>query len=344
MRAASASLLRMTPRQICDAMVVATLLLAGCAQRAPFPADESFAFALIGDAPYGAGAEERFERMLQQIGDDPSIRFVLHAGDLKASSEPCSDELLRRRLALLQAAGTALVFTPGDNDWTDCHRAGAGGRPPLQRLAALRRLAFPDPGRSLGKSPLALQSQAGFPENAQFSVGRVAFVTLHVTGSNNGLEPWNAAAQAEGAAVRDQQLVAFRQREAANLAWLAAAFAQADASNSVAVVVLMHANPGFELTPGDGQRAGFEAIIEALGGLSARFGRPVLLLHGDGHVFRVDRPLAGSSPPVTNLRRVQAFGHPWSEWIRIEADPASAAVFQIGLGWRHDVITGSASR
>lgn len=340
MRVASAFVrTRMTSTQMLRGILAATLvLLAACAQRTSAPTGEVFAFALIGDTPYSSGAEDRFEQMLQQINDDPSIRFVLHAGDLKGSAEPCSDQLLRRRLAQFQVVRTALVCTPGDNDWTDCHRAGAGGHHPLERLEALRRLAYPDPGRSFGQVPLALQSQAGAPENAQLTYGRVMFVTLHVTGSNNGLEPWKAPTPSEGPALRDEQMAAFSHREAANLAWLAAAFAQASAGEAIAMVVLMHANPRFELPTGDERRAGFEAIIDALRRLTAQFGRPVLLLHGDGHIFLVDRPLAGGSPSAPNLRRVQAFGYPWTEWIRIEVDPASGAVFRVSVGERHDVI------
>ena len=321
-------------------LVAAVLLLAGCARYGPAPTAGSFSFALVGDLPYGAGAEPGFERMLQRIDDDPSVRFVLHAGDLKGSGEPCSDELLRRRLAQLQRVRTALVYTPGDNEWTDCHRAGAGGYAPLERLEVLRRLAWPDPGRSLGRSPLPVQSQAGFPENAQFSYGRVAFVSLHVTGSNNGLETWRADSAAQRNARRDEQLATFARREAADLAWLEAAFERARADEAIGVVVLMHANPRFELAPGDPRRAGFEAVLATLARLAAGFGRPVLLLHGDGHLFIDDRPLAGASPPVPNLRRVQAFGHPFMEWIRIDVDPGSAALFRVGVALQNDVITG----
>ena len=331
----------MTLGQMRRAILAATLVLvAGCAQRASAPTGEIFSFALIGDTPYSASAEARFGRMLQQINDDASIRFVLHAGDLKGSGEPCSDELLRRRLAQLQIVRTALVYTPGDNDWTDCHHAGAGGYHPLERLEALRRLAYPAPGRSLGQAPLALQSQTGFPENARFTYGRVVFVALHVIGSNNALEPWETPTAIASAAPRDGQLAAFRQREAANVAWLAAAFGQASASDAIAVVVLMQANPRFELPPGDRRRAGFEAVVDALGRLAGEFGRPVLLLHGDGHVYLVDRPLADGSPPVPNLRRVQAFGYPWTEWIRIEVDSASATVFHISIGVQRGAFAG----
>lgn len=318
------------------AILVATLLLAGCAQRSPAPAGEAFSFALIGDTPYGTAAEQRFEEVLRQIDDDRSIRFVLHAGDLKGSDERCSDDLLQRRLAQLQSVRTALVFTPGDNDWTDCHRRSAGGYRPLERLDALRRLAYRDPGRSIGGAPLALQSQSGFPENTRFTYGRVAFVALHVTGSNNGLQPWGPPA-APGQVVLEEQLAAFRRREAADLAWLSEAVAEARASAAVALVILMHANLRFDLPPGDGRRAGFEAIIDAVARLAAAFGGPVLLLHGDGHLYLADRPLADHSPPVPKLRRVQAFGHPWTEWLRIDVDPASDVVFSIAMGQRHDV-------
>jgi len=327
----------MSPMRTLRAIVAATLLpLAGCAQQAPPPADGAFSFALVGDMPYGTAGEGRFAQMLQGIDADRSIRFLLHAGDLKSSSEPCSDELLRRRLAQLHDVRTALVYTPGDNDWTDCHRAGAGGRDPLERLQALRRLAYPAPGRSLGRQPLLVQGLPGRPENVQFAHGRVVFVTLHVIGSDNGLAPWSAAAGPQ----RLVQLAEFRQREAANLQWLRAAFERARAEDAVALVVLMHGNPRFDLPAGNSGRAGFEAVIAALGRLSAELGRPVLLLHGDGHFFLDDRPLAEAPSPAPNLRRVQAFGYPWSEWIRIDVDPASSAVFRIGIGGQHDVIKG----
>jgi len=130
-----------------------------------------------------------------------------------------------------------------------------------------------------------------------------------------------------------------RQREDANIAWLETAFARARTDGAIGVVVLMQANPRFELPPGDPQRAGFEAIIDALGRLAAEVARPVLLLHGDGHLFLVDWPLAGASPAVPNLRRVQSFVHPLMEWIRIDVDPSSATVFRVVIGSPHHAIT-----
>ena len=37
-----------------------------------------------------------------------------------------------------------LVHTPGDNEWTDCYRKKAGEFDPLERLAKVRAMFFPD--------------------------------------------------------------------------------------------------------------------------------------------------------------------------------------------------------
>ena len=60
----------------------------------------------------------------------------MHAGDIKAGSEPCSDSLILSRFGSYQAFQRAFVYTPGDNEWTDCHRVNNGSHnPPLRRQA-----------------------------------------------------------------------------------------------------------------------------------------------------------------------------------------------------------------
>ena len=85
-----------------------------------------------------------------------------------------------------------LVYTPGDNEWTDCHRANNGGYNPLERLAKVRQMFFPKPGQTLGQKSVGVQSQVdqGFPENVRYSRAGVAFGAPHIVGSNNGLAPW----------------------------------------------------------------------------------------------------------------------------------------------------------
>ena len=43
-----------------------------------------------------------------------------------------------------------VVLTPGDNEWTDCHRVAAGEYQPLERLAKLREVFYPVPGMTIG--------------------------------------------------------------------------------------------------------------------------------------------------------------------------------------------------
>ena len=83
----------------------------------------------------------------------------------------------------------------------------------------------------------------------------------------------------------------FEPRNAANIAWIQAAFDAAVARNSAGVVILTHANPGF---PPDATsrstKTGFKSYLEALLAEVQAWGRPVLYVHGDTHTFRVDQP------------------------------------------------------
>ena len=88
-----------------------------------------FALALIGDMPYGPAREAPFARLVAEINRDNDVDFVMHAGDIKAGSERCDNELILRRFGLYQTFQRAFVFTPGDNEWTDCHRVNDTFKP-----------------------------------------------------------------------------------------------------------------------------------------------------------------------------------------------------------------------
>src|SRR5688572_18450598 len=118
-----------------------------------------FAFALIGDTPYGASREPAFERLIVEVNGDEDVDFVMHAGDIKAGSEMCSDALIERRFEMYQRFRTPFVFTPGDNEWTDCHRSNNGAYYPLERLAFLRATFFPKAGVTTGGRQRTVHSQ-----------------------------------------------------------------------------------------------------------------------------------------------------------------------------------------
>jgi len=81
---------------------------------------------------------------------------------------------------------------------------------------------------------------------------------------------------------------------------------------------------------------GFSATIQKIAAKTLDFGKPVLLLQGDSHLFNVDNPLAtgdlahGVSTPVPNLTRVVVQGSnifPRSEYLRLHVDPKATPPF-----------------
>jgi hypothetical protein len=123
--------------------------------------------AVIGDVPYGAEQEAIFGDLIDAVNDDPKVRTVVHVGDIKNGSTPCTDERFLSVRAAFDMFKDPVVYTPGDNEWTDCHRPAAGAYNPLERLAALRTMFFAEPGRTLGRQTDTVVAQPGYPENVR---------------------------------------------------------------------------------------------------------------------------------------------------------------------------------
>jgi hypothetical protein len=273
-----------------------------------------FQFAVVGDTPYYAFEEAQLAATLAALGREP-VAFVIHVGDIKGGGQPCSDALFGARHALLDASPLPLVLTPGDNEWTDCHRQAAGGFDPVERLGRLREVFFATP-QSLGRQRLSLERQPGRPENARWRHEGVLFVTLNVPGSEN-----NARMPKE----RDA-----RMRD--NAAWLAEAAALASAADVRALVVATHAEPGF----GRGPRARdpYAAFRRMLADAAAALAKPVLLVHGDDHRYAFDQPLEDprTGRPVINVVRVSPFGSPGMAPAIVAVNPAAPVVFEARSG------------
>jgi len=293
--------------------------------RLPEPERErgALTLAVIGDTPYGDDQVADFPDLVDSVDRDRAVRRVIHLGDIKSGSSTCTDERFRSVVALYETFDDPFLITPGDNDWTDCHRANNGAFDPLDRLDALREVAYPVPGLSLGERSARVRTQADdrrhseFVENQLWRQREVVFSLVHVVGSNNDLAPWFGAA--ETPEQRERRLDEFQRREAANLAWLERSFELAERRDAAAVVVGMQADTFVPGAPGDG----FTAVIERLSELSAEFGKPVLLLQGDTHSYLTDRPL----PDAPNLTRIVVEGETADEWLRLQIDPGSRGVF-----------------
>ena len=309
-----------------------------------------FQFALIGDTRYNDEGDTHFGPMRDEINRDAKLQWVLHVGDILGGT-PCSDELHVERLASFQDFELPLVYTPGDNEWADCHYSFLGSYYPLERLAKVRETFFSVPGLTLGSHPMLVETQAYQPgfqqyvENVRWVRSGVVFVTVHMIGSDNGLAPWNRNfgngvfdPNDTVANPRPDRIAEVNERISAALSWIDQAFALAERIDSPGVFILSHANPGFvtrfETAP---TGPGFIDWVSAIRKHAVNFERPVVLAHGDTHSARVDKPLTAPTVPVDppapnpalveNFTRVETFGFPDTHWIRVSVDPNSDGVF-----------------
>ncbi len=271
----------------------------------PAPAQaERFSFMALGDMPYNIpGDYAAFARLITRT-NALKPAFTIHVGDIISGQTRCDDELYGRVRDLFATFEGALVYTPGDNEWTDCHRVNSGGMDPIERLARVRQLFFADPAKSLGRTPLRLVSQSQSPqfskfvENARWERAGVVFATLHVVGSNNNLQ-------------RDQAAVnEYIERNTANLAWIDATFAHARETGARGVVLAFQAHLRFEREPPEtDQRSGFNDTLNALKRHAIAWGKPLLLIHGDYHNLVIDQPLIGPGRRrIMNVTRLMVHG------------------------------------
>jgi len=309
--------------------------IAAAAQRPVSPNDAPIDLAIIGDSPYGPEQIVDFPALVAHINADPKVRAVVHVGDIKNGSSRCDDSYFQTISDYFTGFADPLLFTPGDNEWTDCHRANNGAYDPLERLSVLRQMFYPVPGNALGGRNKRVLSQASiaehqtFVENQLWFESTVAFGLVHAVGSNNGLAAWfgddTTGTKKDDPARRLAEVAA---RTAAALDWLDRLFALAHEQDARGVVVMMQAD-----TWTGGRRDGFTDIVRKLADLARAFPGPVLLIQGDSHVYKTDQPLAagdagyGVTVPVPNLTRVVVEGATTHEWLRLSVDPNGASLF-----------------
>ncbi len=306
-------------------------------------AAEPLRFVAFGDMPYcnrggGAACAAEVERVHQLADAINAARpaFSIFLGDTKAGAEACTDAIiLDRTAAWFNRIQGPLVYTPGDNEWTDCWQQRAGAFDPVERLALLRARFFSAPV-SLGRSPMPLRRQAdlapgfrAYVENARWERDGVTFLTLHVPGSDNNRPQDSRPGTPPGAAQE------YPARNAANLAWLREGFAAARAAGSSAVVVAMQADLYFRDRCRRGTVAGHVDTRDALAAAARDFGRPVLLLHGDSHFWLRDNPV----PEAPNLTRAMVPGDGDTRAVMVTIDPAATDPYRFELIGLADRIT-----
>jgi len=303
---------------------LALLLLAlwGCTLHIPppLPSTENarLTFALIGDTPYNTTEAYALDAMIEQMNRE-DLAFVIHVGDITSGRGPCSDEWFEARKRQFGKFKHPFVIVPGDNDWVDCHRSG---HDPMERLNRFREL-FEAGDASLGERTLRLERQSGryaeYREHMRWVAANVLFVGINVQGTNNNLGR-TPAMDAE-----------HRSRMAAVFAWLEDSAQLAVKSGLAGMLIFTQADPDFERKIKRKGPDGFAEFRDRLRTLALKFGKPILFVNGDAHLYKLDQPLAdpATGDPIRNFTRVVVFGSPQTRWIRAGIDPRVPPLFEI---------------
>jgi hypothetical protein len=327
------------------ALVLAAVAFAGNGTPINRGSANALTLAVYGDSPYGLAPPavapaltdisqlQATPALIDSINSDPKVDLVLHVGDTHSGSEPCYAHTADNPIVggnsvetvfnLWQAYKDPLVYTPGDNEWTDCTKKKEGGAvngvggvsyydasqpghlpgDPLDNLAFVRGLFFANPGVTLGGRKKQVLSQGlvdpaypAFVENVLWEQSKVVFATVNVTGSNNDTLPWYGNGKPlPVASLQSRQRDEVTQRTAAAISWLDRAFAQATADDAAGVVIGMQADMWDIAQRDNGEGLnGYDGIVDELASLAKAFGKPVLLINGDSHQFEVDRPLSSA--------------------------------------------------
>ena len=279
------------------------------------PNRKPLTIAVYGDSPYGVDPNDTSETnatpaFIEAINRDAKVEFVVHVGDIHSGKQFCTEDYDQTIYSLWMLFKNPLIYTPGDNEWTDCHKAGEGGNVlqngvpvdyangnPVANLELVRRIFFSNPGYALGGRNKQVMTQAqtfdpahpgdsAYVENVMWQQSGVLFVTVNVPGgSNNDADNWYGQARSQ------TQTDEIAQRTQADLDWIAAAFTEAARTGADAVVVAIQADMWDLDSKPVSHLDGYEGLIGSIASHTLAFGKPVLLFNGDSHHYRSDNPL-----------------------------------------------------
>jgi hypothetical protein len=301
---------------------------------------EEFSFALWGDMPYAKNGDTPAK--IQALIDDinaSKVAFTVFDGDIKDGSSVCDNWQYSDATDRFNSFKKPMVYVPGDNEWTDCHRTNNGGYNNLERLSYIRQTMFNTP-YSFGQKKLKLEHQGAlgkeYAENTRWTHGNVVFVALNIPGSNNNKV--NVGGECTSKSHRNQaecdaDNIEYLARDAANVEFLKESFQKAKDIKAGGLVITIQADPSFDLPEtvlDERTLVGFEGYTNFLAVLVAEtknFAGEVVLVHGDTHFLKIDKPLIDQAHLIKNFTRVETFGSPNVHWIKVSVHPESRTLF-----------------
>jgi hypothetical protein len=238
-------------------VAVASPALAGNATPSAGPPAHQLTLAVFGDEPYGTTPVDTDQlaatpAFIASINHDRKADLVLHIGDIHSGKQYCTQGYDQTISDLWKTFKDPLVYTPGDNEWSDCHKPAEGGGTynattqqidyvrdtngfpvdyasgdPLANLDLVRSTFFAHPGFTLGGTKKRVTSQAEvqdpahpadakYVENVMWEQSKVLFVTINLPGgSNNDTDVWYGAPTLTPAQAQEVD-----ERTGADLRWI----------------------------------------------------------------------------------------------------------------------------
>jgi len=117
----------------------------------------AYSIGLWGDLPYSDLQKTSGVPNLIADMNDQKLAFSVHDGDIKSGSSKCTNDHYTQAETYFNSLRAPAMYTPGDNEWTDCDRAGDSS---LERLKYIRSTMF-DTQTSFGQRKIRLQGPAG---------------------------------------------------------------------------------------------------------------------------------------------------------------------------------------
>lgn len=271
--------------------------------------ENNFSFIALGDVPYNIPKDyQKFEKLIDTI-NTINHQFNFFLGDFKSSKTPCEDSLYYTIQNYFNQFEEPLIYTPGDNEWTDCKTHN-----PVERLNFIRNTFY---SKTNINFPFEQQSKytnySIYPENIMWNYNSIQFSTIHIVGTNNNLNE------------KSTDNKEYSERNKANLFWLKKTFEEAIVNKSKGIVIATHADM---FTPDKGA-SGFTEFLEVLLELSENYKKPILLINGDSHKYLIDKPLKTVDyKTVLNFTRMQVYGETDINAIQINVNFNTPQLFE----------------
>ncbi len=235
--------------------------MAGCA--GPTAQQKPLSFGAMGDGPRGDTEWPVLARQVAAESAHPQSAFLIHLGDIAKGSQALPEWYYAGVAALLKTSHKPVYVVLGDNEWNDLEDPAIGWRHWQKYFEGFHR--------NFDNAP-ATRTQPAQPDNFAFVQNGVLVIGLNIVGGK----------------VHDQ--ADWTRRHKHDMAWVDECLERYGPKVRAAVVCA-------QASPNEAKNGDFFTPFVAR---VAAFEKPVLYLHGDGHVYKLVSPWR-----VPNLVRAQ---------------------------------------